>query len=133
MEQFDNFEKSLINKGKDLSETLATKGWKETVEPLLDQMIADVLGAKRNGRWSSGLFSDKTMTDMTAQNLAWYRQALIDFHCHIYQCIDEMNMAIERSRNKENDKEMLVRPFEDSDYNNISNDFYNKKKEGYES
>jgi hypothetical protein len=56
-------------------------GWKQFVEPLLDQMIVDVIGGKENGVWLNmpDSLKEKNMTLDEIKYLLGYKTALIDF------------------------------------------------------
>lgn len=88
----------LVRMGRLVDEMLETRGWKEVVGPMLDQMIMDVVGAKMNGRWKLGALGGRNIDNVTAQNLVWYRQALIEFHQYIYSYIDSAVQAKQRKK-----------------------------------
>ena len=70
--------------------TLNTPGWIEIIGPLLDKMIEDVVGAKKDGRWHNGSLGDKRLGEVRLQNLCWYKRGLTDFHSYIHQYIDSL-------------------------------------------
>lgn len=72
-----------------VQETLNTKGWLEIVEPLIDKMLNDILGAKLNGRWYGGLL-DRAKKEEKREYYVGYKQALIDLHRRVYAYADNI-------------------------------------------
>lgn len=105
----------LVRAGRLVQETMNTRGWKEIIEPMLDQMIMDVVGAKANGRWYAGAFGNKKMGNVKAENLVWYRQALIEFHQYVYSYIDAAVQAKQRKK-EGNEKPVFNIPMIDGPY-----------------
>ena len=79
-----------IEESEQVLETLGSKGWKNTIGPLLDKMIIDVLGQKQNGRWHNGSLDAKELGEEKAQVLISYKRALTDLHFYIYQIVDSL-------------------------------------------
>jgi hypothetical protein len=73
-----------------VSQTVATKGWAEIIEPLIDKTITDITGCKLpNGRWHSGLL-DRARKDERREFYIGYKQALIDLHRRVYGYVDNI-------------------------------------------
>ena len=84
MEQIAQDNNHLRN-AKLLRETMDTEGWKKIIDPLLNKMICDIVGFKRDtGEWDSGAFGDKRLGENRADRLLWYRQFGIDFNNNLY-------------------------------------------------
>lgn len=49
-------EKAVIANGKLIEEVMRTKGWKQLIEPVFDEIVNSVIGVKKNGRWLQGHF-----------------------------------------------------------------------------
>lgn len=49
-------EQQVIANGKLIEEVFKTKGWKTLIEPMFDEMVASVIGTKKNGLWLKGHF-----------------------------------------------------------------------------
>ena len=79
-----------IEESEQVLETLESKGWKNTIEPILDKMIIDVLGHKQNGRWHNGSLDAKGLGEEKAQVLISYKRALTDLHSYIYGVVDSL-------------------------------------------
>jgi len=47
-------EQQVITNGKLIEEVFKLKGWKALIEPMMDEMIASVIGRKSNGLWLKG-------------------------------------------------------------------------------
>jgi hypothetical protein len=64
---------------RDVREMMKTDGWKNTVEPLVDRLIVDVVGGKLAGKWVAGRV-DRARTDERREFYVGYKQSLIDFY-----------------------------------------------------
>ena len=78
-----------------VEETIGSKGWQEIVEPLIDKMIGDVLGAKVKGRWNGGLL-DKARKEEKREYYIGYKQALIDLHTRVYAYVNSIKTYEDR-------------------------------------
>lgn len=108
-----------IKNAQQLQITMETVGWQQIVKPLLDKMIADVVGyRKKNGVWDSGIYGDKRISNAKADNLLWYRQALIDLNNHIYSYFSIADSARKRLRQKKTDTYKI--PMLDTSYSNTA-------------
>lgn len=74
-----------------VSDTVATEGWTDIVEPLIDKMISDITGGKLKGRWYGGLL-DRARKDERREFYIGYKQALIDFHKRIMAYVDAIKV-----------------------------------------
>lgn len=118
-----------IKVGRWVKETLETEGWKKVIGPILDKMIEDVIGTKKDGRWDAGSFGDKRLTEAKAQNLLWYRQALIEFHERV---MDNLDIA---KNSKDSKKQFKVTyeykvPWKGSSYADSSGITYTTDEDG---
>lgn len=86
--------KELINLGDKVKATIATNGWVEVIEPLLNKMITDVLGGMENGRWHNGSL-DRSRKEERKEFLLGYKAALVNFHSAVYSYLDEAETAKE--------------------------------------
>ena len=77
-----------IEKGRKVNEMLESDGWKEIIEPMLDKMISDVIGAKEEGRWHNGSISLSSVGTEEAKSLIAYKRALTDFHNYVYDIVE---------------------------------------------
>jgi len=100
-----------------VADTLATPGWKDIIEPILDKMIMDTLGGKVNGTWYSGKV-DRARSDEKREFYIGAKQALIDLHNHIYNHVRQMPIIEEQLKELVKDNERGYRvPMEDTRYN----------------
>ena len=102
--EIDQSEKVLV--------TLNTPGWKEIIGPILDKMIEDVVGGKRDGRWHNGALDDKRLGEIKLQNLCWYKRGLTDFHTYVHQFIDSLPAS-------KKEYEDIVKEETDPNYNDV--------------
>lgn len=106
-----------IQNAKQLKQMMDTDGWKEICKPLLDKMIADVIGYRqKDGVWNSGSFGDKRLSNMKAENLLWYREALVNFNNHLMTYYSVAEGARRRLKGKKS-KDFKI-PMMDSTYAN---------------
>tara|TARA_Y100000310_G_scaffold345312_1_gene463652 strand:+ start:4536 stop:4904 length:369 start_codon:yes stop_codon:yes gene_type:complete len=82
-----------VDDGLKVKEMIETEGWKELMEPLLDKMIIDVLGAKEDGRWHNGSLSIIDLGKEEAKALISYKRALTDLHSYVYDIVDTGEQA----------------------------------------
>lgn len=60
-------------------EVLNMPGWKDTLEPILDKMIIDIVGGKIKGYWTGGKLN-KAKSEEKREFYIGCKQALIEFH-----------------------------------------------------
>ena len=124
----------IISNARLIEETLETRGWKEIIEPLIDMMISNVIGYKEDGRWVKGMFDNFDLSEANAQNLIWYKQALVHLHQQIYSYLDAAKGARERQLDKSVVKEEYTTPMLDSKYSSTRTDdvnyYRNQDREG---
>jgi hypothetical protein len=82
----------LIVIGDKVRDMLASNGWKEVIEPVLNKMIIDVLGGMENGRWHNGSL-DRARSEERKEFLLGYKAALVNFHSVVYSYMDESEKA----------------------------------------
>lgn len=94
-QQYDDRERVLheeLTICRKVKQTIDTKGWKEIIEPLLDKLIIDVVGAKVDGRWCPGSV-DRARKDERREYHIGYKSALIKLHNLIYSSyIDQITV-----------------------------------------
>jgi hypothetical protein len=106
-------DRKLVRNAQELKVMMDTKGWSTIAKPLLDKMIADVVGYRKpTGEWVTGSFGK---THLSAENLVWYRQALMDFNNHLYGAFTLAETAKKNLKHKKPDA--FNSPMEDSEYN----------------
>ena len=86
---------SIIDLGNRAREVLESRNWKEIFEPLLDNMIIDVLGGKIDGRWVNGAIDKVEEVEEKLRYLQAYKAALVSVHSAFYQLIDDADAASE--------------------------------------
>ena len=74
---------------RDVKATIDSKGWKNTIAPILDKMIIDILGGKIGDTWISGKL-DRAKTDEKREFYIGAKQALIEFHQHIIRHLEQI-------------------------------------------
>jgi len=84
---------NIIDTGHKVEDVLNSPGWKDVVEPLMDKMIADLMGGKQEGRYHNGLLDNKKLGEEKLQVLVSYKRALVDLHTYICDFVDEMLAA----------------------------------------
>jgi len=110
-----------VKNAQQLRAMMETQGWKTIVKPLVDKMIADVVGYRQeNGIWNSGSFGDKRISNAKAENLLWYREGLINFNNHLMTYFSIAEGARRRLRAKKNNDYKI--PLLDSSYSNVGQD-----------
>lgn len=103
----------IVAQATELELTMRTQGWKKIVQPVLDKMIQDSLGYKReDGTWSEGA-TEKS--PMSLQELSAYRKALMDFNNSLHQYFKSANAAKERLESKPPEPKEVV-PMKDTSY-----------------
>ena len=127
----ENLDRQHVKHARWLNETMQTDGWKNIVEPLIDKMIRDVVGYKKdNGEWVSGSFGDSRIGEAKATNLLWYREALINLNNHLHSYFKVAEMAKKRLEAK-NKKTKSVHPMKNSRYgSNVDMVKFSDKYEG---
>ena len=87
-----------------VSDTLATAGWKDIIEPLIDKTIMDITGGKIGDKWYGGLI-DKARKDERREYYIGYKQAMIDFNRRIMAYRDGVKMLQDKANNLKKNKE----------------------------
>lgn len=86
-----------------VKETVDGDGWKNTIAPLIDKMIIDVVGGKIGDVWASGKL-DRAKKEERREFYIGYKQALIDLHgrimFHLQQLpsIEENIIALQKEK-----------------------------------
>lgn len=91
-----------------VKETVDSNGWKDTIAPLLDKMIIDVVGGKIGDVWCSGKI-DRAKKDERREFWIGYKQALIDLHGRVMFHIQQLPMIEENLKVLQTDKEERYR------------------------
>ena len=104
MERTEQFVEGEIKKANEtlnrclrVQEMVNTAGYQQTISPLIDKMIMDVVGGKHNGRWHGGLL-DRARKDERREFYVGYKQALIDLNVRIMAFVE----GVEQLKNKIN-------------------------------
>ena len=120
-----NFDKEIKKANEAMSQcqkveaTVQSPGWKETIDPLIDKTIMDIVGGKVNGKWHGGLIA-RARKDERREYYIGYKQAMIDFHSRTMAFVN----AIQQLKDKvENLKKAQVPRYkvpmvDDTRYNN---------------
>ncbi|MCZ6702556.1 MAG: hypothetical protein O6940_05890 [Ignavibacteria bacterium] len=85
----NNFKRQVIKEGHLLNETLSTDGWKAYIEPLIDDMISNIIGKKNdNHKYSQG---DVDIFENIHKVYYYmgYKQSLMDLINKIYNKIED--------------------------------------------
>lgn len=91
-----------------VKELVESDGWKNTVGPILDRMIIDVLGGKLGDSWVSGKI-DKARKDERREFHIGYKQALIDLHSRVMFHVMQVPLLEERIKSVQEDKKTRYR------------------------
>jgi hypothetical protein len=93
---------------RDVKETIFTPGWLNTIGPLIDRMIIDVVGGKIGDTWTSGKL-DRAKKEERREFYVGYKQALIDLHSRIMFHKDQITVLEERLKQVQKSKEEKYR------------------------
>lgn len=101
--------------GRKIKETVESEGWGVLIEPILDKMITDALGGKKDGRWLPGT---EKISNYTSDQMLSYKDALIEFHNKIYDYMDYLPTweAEYKQLLKENKEPEYTEPMGDTSY-----------------
>lgn len=92
-------ENEIIRRGKIIEEVMSTKGWKELIEPVFDEMIESVIGRKRNGRWFSGHFV-KSRKDEKKEFYIGYTSGIQELWNSIHNYVDAAEVTKKRIKER---------------------------------
>lgn len=87
-----------------VKEVIDGDGWKNTIAPLIDKMIIDIVGGKIADVWSSGKL-DRAKKDERREFYIGYKQALIDLHGRIMSHLVQLPMLEDRIKELQKEKE----------------------------
>lgn len=99
--QLSKGEQQVIQNGKLVQSTLDSKGWKQLISPMLDEMITSVIGRKHEGKWLQGHMV-KSRKDEKKEFYIGYLCALQEFSnsVHNYISSSEAIKKIELDRSE---------------------------------
>lgn len=119
-ERFDSQVKKLnrdLTICKDVQYTLSTPGWKNTIGPILEKMIIEVLGGKIGDVWVSGKI-DKARKDERREFHIGYKQFGVDFHTRVNNHLKQIAIIEEQLKQVEKDRNVGYRmPMQETRYN----------------
>ena len=91
-----------------VKETVESDGWKNTIGPLIDKMIIDVVGGKIGDVWSSGKL-DRAKKEERREFYIGYKQALMDLHGRTMFHVQQLPMLEENLVQIQKEKEERYR------------------------
>lgn len=91
-----------------VKETIDSDGWKNTIGPLIDKMIIDVVGGKIGDDWVSGKL-DRAKKEERREFYIGYKQALIDLHGRTMFHVQQLPMIEDNLKVLQKDKEERYR------------------------
>lgn len=105
-------EQVVIQNGKLIDELMRTRGWRQLVEPMFDEMISSVIGVKKNGRWLAGHFI-RSRKDEKKEFYIGYASALQE----MWNSIQQYQFAAEivRKRAEEVSEKVIIPMVEDGE------------------
>jgi hypothetical protein len=87
-----------------VKETVEGDGWKNTIAPLIDKMIIDIVGGKIADVWASGKL-DRAKKEERREFYIGYKQALIDLHGRVMSHLVQLPMLEDRLKELQKEKE----------------------------
>jgi hypothetical protein len=93
---------------QEVNNVLESNGWKNTIGPLIDRMIMDIVGGKIGDTWVSGKL-DKAKKDERREFYVGYKQSLIDLHSRIMFHKQQLFTITDRLSQIEKDKQVRYR------------------------
>jgi hypothetical protein len=91
-----------------VKESVESDGWKNTLGPLLDRMIIDVLGGKIGDVWVAGKI-DRAKKEERREFHIGYKQALIDWHSRVMFHLQQLPMLEDRIKSLQEEKKVRYR------------------------
>lgn len=118
----DKRDKKAVRDADELKITMKTQGWKTIIQPMIDKMITDSMGCKKDGVWSEGALADCDIAGIEVEKMIWYRKALIEFNNSLQAILQEAERAKERKAAKDKaalkeGEEEIMMPMHDTSYN----------------
>jgi len=120
-----NAEEQRVNKEisicQEVKTTVESPGWKNTIGPLLDRLITEVLGGKLGDTWVGGKL-DRARKDERREFWIGYKQALIELHGRVMFHLQQLPVLEDRVKALQEDKKERYRVplVDDSQYGNQS-------------
>ena len=112
----------IVARASELEQTMKTPGWVNVVQPLLDKMIMDTIGFKReDGTWNTGCISHYDKPSEEIAKLFAYRQGLIEFNNRVLSHLLAATKAIKILNAKEETKG-YIRPMSETRYGSHEGD-----------
>ena len=91
-----------------VKETVDGDGWKNTIAPLIDKMIIDIVGGKIADVWASGKL-DRAKKDERREFYIGYKQALIDLHGRVMSHVQQLPLLEDNLVSLQREKEERYR------------------------
>jgi len=88
---------------REVKNVVESRGWKETIGPIIDRMIMDVLGGKIGDTWLAGKLN-RARSEEKREFYIGYKQALIEFHNRVLFHLDELRRIEETLKTMEIEK-----------------------------
>lgn len=102
---------------KEVADVVAMPGWKNTLEPILDRMIVDIVGGKLNGVWFTGKL-DRAKKEERREFYIGAKQALIEFTQRINAHTQQVKILEEQIKSLNATRDVGYKmPMQDSMYN----------------
>lgn len=98
----------ILQVGIKVNNMIDTEGWKEIVEPAIENAITNIVGGKINGKWVKGKLNGNCRKDETIAYYIGYKDALINFYNEILGAIEDAKVAKDRLTN---DKKVVKKSF----------------------
>jgi hypothetical protein len=106
----DKHKREVIRQGKLIEKLMSQDGWKDVVQPILDEMICSVIGRKTNGRWQAGHFI-RSRKDESGRFYTGYSTGLIEFNNRLQDIIRKKKHYLEEEkRRKIMEKQGMIDP-----------------------
>lgn len=83
--------------------TLDSEGWKETIAPIIDRMIIDIVGGKIGDNWTGGLVS-KAKTDEKREFYIGRKDALMELHNRVMFHLTKLKQNEKRLKDLEEEE-----------------------------
>ena len=103
----------MVRQAEQLSVTLKTPGWVDVVQPLLDKMITDCIGAKKGEEWHGGYLHKN---DADVEHIRAYTQALIEFQNMLHDHFRLADKFKDMAKQEAKEKKLYSSPMNDTRY-----------------
>ena len=93
---------------REVKNTVESKGWKDTIGPLIDRTIIEVAGGKLGDTWIGGKL-DRARKDERREYWIGFKQALIELHGRVMFHLQQLPMLEEQMKMLQEDKKERYR------------------------